>query len=339
MWKVPCHERGWDVSDGVHPIVTPLLTLSADVQSKFECASQRFGRVRVFHLDELYDDAREKYQSFLGLCRSSKRSSRDTNFVFLYPQFLVNHPDALAAVLHIASEQTLRFVVMDEAHLHVQHGESFRVECRAMVQVFFRPVFHPPPPRVCSVLSLFMSANIPQPYVPSLARLTTLRFPPAAIVRGSPAEFEQREIRMMQQVVNKNDYVKLGLEKVVDFFRESTEGKAVVFTNSKLRSFTYARALERKIDEAKLSAHVDIFHVHGSLLKTEKFWRIRLFCDPPDGNVVDANIRGLVGTNAVNVGIDDRLIEFVERFEFARDLLTAFRSRGVPLDCAAWRPS
>ena len=133
---------------------------------------------------------------------------------------------------------------------------------------------------------------------------------------------------MMQQVVNKNDYVKLGLEKVVDFFRESAEGKAVVFTNSKLRSFTYARALERKIDEAKLSAHVDIFHVHGSLLKTEKFWRIRLFCNPPDGNVVDANIRGLVGTNAVNVGIDDRLIEFVERFEFARDLLTAFQEQG-----------
>ena len=56
-----------------------------------------------------------------------------------------------------------------------------------------------------------------QPHVPSPALLTTLQFPSEFIVRGLPKEFEQREIGMKQQVYNKNSYVKLGLEYVINF--------------------------------------------------------------------------------------------------------------------------
>lgn len=130
---------------------------------------------------------------------------------------------------------------------------------------------------------------------------------------------------MKQQVCNKNDYVKLGLEYVVTFFQESAESKANIFTNSKTRSFTYMSAIKRKIDKTKLSAQVDIIHVHGLLLKTEKLWRIGLCCDPPEGSVIGTNMRGLAGVNAVNVGIDNDLLEFVIQFEFCRDLLAAFQ--------------
>ena len=98
---------------------------------------------------------------------------------------------------------------MDEVHLDVQHAESFREECRRLTTLFFRPVFHPPS-GVCTVRLFAMTATLPQPYVASLALLVTLRFPPRAVVRGTPTEFAQREIRMRQRVVLKRDYVTCG---------------------------------------------------------------------------------------------------------------------------------
>ena len=43
------------MEQGIVLIVIPLLTLSADVMSKFTCADQRFGAVTVQHIDELSD--------------------------------------------------------------------------------------------------------------------------------------------------------------------------------------------------------------------------------------------------------------------------------------------
>ena len=59
----------------------------------------------------------------------------------------------------------------------------------------------------------------------------------------------------------------------------------------------------------------------------EKFWRVRLFCHKIDDSN-DANLRALVGTSAVNVGIDNDAIDMVIRFELPRDLATAFQECG-----------
>ena len=138
-----------------------------------------------------------------------------------------------------------------------------------------------------------------------------MRFPFGSVVCGTPNEFAQREIRMRKQVCNKNNYSMRGLDHAVDLFRSSAQGKVVIFTNSKKKSFVFVDSLEKKIDEANLPLPFDVLHIHGSLLKTEKFLRIRLFCHPPTNDELDANILGLVGTNAANVGIDDDLIQLV----------------------------
>ena len=52
-------------------VFIPLLALSADVLSKFQKADPRYGRVRVFHVDELYKDDKAKYDAFLQLCWST----------------------------------------------------------------------------------------------------------------------------------------------------------------------------------------------------------------------------------------------------------------------------
>ena len=79
----------------------PLLSLSADVLEKFQSANQKFGRVRVYHLDELLPDYYPTYKEFINLCYSAKRSDTDTAYVFLSPESLFRHPDALRAVLHV----------------------------------------------------------------------------------------------------------------------------------------------------------------------------------------------------------------------------------------------
>ena len=111
-------------------------------------------------------------------------------------------------------------------------------------------------------------------------------------------------------------------------FRSSAQGKVVIFTNSKKKSLVFVDSLEKKIDEANLPVPVGVLHIHGALLNTEKFWRIWLFCYPHTNDELNTNIRGLAGTNTVNVGIDDNLIELVIRFKFPRDLSTVFQEQG-----------
>ena len=178
-------------------IFIPLLVLSADVVAKFKSANQQHGKVRVFHLDDLNGADRAKYRAFLSLCSSPKRSCQDTNFVFLSPQILINHPDALKALLCAAGQRTLRLVVIDEAHPHVQHGELFRQECRALTKCWFAPIFHPSNGQ-SFVRILVTTATLPNSYGRSLSQLTTVQFPFGSVVRGTPNEFAQREIRLWQ---------------------------------------------------------------------------------------------------------------------------------------------
>ena len=147
-------------------------------------------------------------------------------------------------------------------------------------------------------------------------------------MRGTPNEVAQREIRIRQQACNKNDCALCGLDHAVDLFQSSAKGKVVIVTNSKKKSFVFVDSLEKKTDEANLPVPVDVLHIHESLLNTENFWHIWLFCHPTANDELDTNIHVLVGTNAVNVGIDDDLIELVISLVFPCDLPTVFQEQG-----------
>jgi superfamily II DNA helicase RecQ len=62
-------------------------------------------------------------------------------FIFLSPQFLMNHQNAPHIFVTCMQEGTLCLIAMDEAHIHVQHGTSFRDDIRALQVDFFRRVF------------------------------------------------------------------------------------------------------------------------------------------------------------------------------------------------------
>jgi hypothetical protein len=61
----------------------------------------------IQHLDELYDAKKRAYQKLLGRCRALLPSTMTTIFIFLSPQFLVNHPDARDIFIDFLHRMTL----------------------------------------------------------------------------------------------------------------------------------------------------------------------------------------------------------------------------------------
>ena len=122
----------------------------------------------------------------------------------------------------------------------------------------------------------------------------------------------------------KGQFVSRGLTRIVEFIRANPTKSAVVFCNSRRQSQHFRDHLEQKLNKMKLN--VDVIHINGSLHKTNKFWRIRLFCD--EGHICEADFWLLVTRNAANVGIDKSTIGLQVQFKWTRDLPTYFQECG-----------
>ncbi len=314
---------------GVVLYFVPLLALSADILLKFSDADQSFGTIQAFNLDELYKNARGKYGELLSLVRGMTMITTSTNFVFLSPHFLVNHSDARNMFIGACASGVVSVVVVDEVHLFVQQGLTFRNEILDLRDIFFRPVFHPSGgARVPYALG--MSGTVPWGYDVDVSSIMTVKFTKDNTVRSSADEFAQREIHMRVRICNPGDYVKLGLGDVVDFLRNDASKSVVLFCNSRSLALKLTQSLESKLNSALLS-NADVLVVHGKQSLTDKIYRTRIFCEEGGGEELeDMSFRCLIGTSAINVGIDKRKVARQKRCEFPRDLPTLFqeRSRG-----------
>ncbi len=106
------------IERGIVLIFIPLLTLLVDVMHKFKDYNPTWGNVGVYHLDKLYDCNQQLYSSLLCGCASIGRDTLSMFFVFLSPQFLINHRNALVVFIACAQEQTLCLIAMDKVHIH-----------------------------------------------------------------------------------------------------------------------------------------------------------------------------------------------------------------------------
>jgi superfamily II DNA helicase RecQ len=161
------------IERGIVLIFIPLLTLSADVMSKFTCANQNFGAVAVQHLDELFDANKRVYCDLLERCRGLLQSTTTSVFIFLSPQFLINHPEARDVFIKCSHRTILCVIALDEAHIHIQHGTSFRSEIRALQVLFFAKIFREQSPMM-QLWLIVLTATMPTSYLPHLCRLLTV---------------------------------------------------------------------------------------------------------------------------------------------------------------------
>ena len=119
---------------------------------------------------------------------------------------------------------------------------------------------------------LATTATLPLDYRTSLFSLITAPVPIESVFRGSESDFANPDIELRQVICNKSDFVKVGLADTVLFLKSDPHGKCVIFTNSKIRSFRYLKAWESKLNKADVCT--DLLHIHGSLKKHDKLWRI-----------------------------------------------------------------
>ena len=125
------------VEKGLVYIMQNLHSLSADQLSKFQGANQAYGSVSAHNLDEVWAQSRTQYNAILCRAASLRRDTTSTLFLMSSPQFLLKHVELVNVLAAQAKERVLRLVVVDEVHLHVQQGTTFRHEIRALKDAFF----------------------------------------------------------------------------------------------------------------------------------------------------------------------------------------------------------
>ena len=308
------------VEKGITFILINLHSLSADQLAKFVEANQAYGTVEAHNADELYNQSRQLYYKVLRRARVLSVRTTSTMFFFASPQFVCNHPEFAQMLILQAEARVLRLVVLDEVHLHVQQGTSFRNAIRQLKDVFFCKVFKNSKvenrPKV-----IMATGTMTKKYVGLISDLTEIGLPPASVQWASFGDFEQRNIDM--QFVCSNATTKK-LDTVVDFLKGDDVHCACVFVGSREKSHKLNFELERKLDEALLG--VDVIHVHGSLDPKEKYWFIRIFCAKIDVPELCAKV--LLSTPAADVGIDNALVKFILVAGWPRDLCSYFQRRG-----------
>ena len=137
--------------------------------SMFTSASMHFRTVIVIiqHLDELFDYNQNAYRALLERCRALLWLRTMTLFMFLSPQFIINHPDAREVFIDCSNRTTLPVVALNEAYIHVQHRMSFRSKIRALQTLFFSKIFGNRPeserPRLIMLMATMPTDYLPQP--------------------------------------------------------------------------------------------------------------------------------------------------------------------------------
>ena len=123
---------------GVTLTITPLLSLGADQAKKVLLnASVEFGSVTAFHHDEMKDPATMQMDLVEKLL-SLPSDTTKTVLLFMSPQALQNNTCWQVLVKKLLISCLLRFVALNEIHLFVHFGMTFRLEFAALKELLFQ---------------------------------------------------------------------------------------------------------------------------------------------------------------------------------------------------------
>ena len=195
-----------------------------------------------------------------------RRLQNDTSFtifIICSPQFFVKNPAFTKTIVAAGERRILRLVVIDEVHLYVQHGSSFRADIRHLKDDLFVKVFHPTNPHL-HPKAILATGTLQSQYILMASSLTTIGLPPTMWQWGSSNDFKQRNITM--DLANSANHLTY-LDRVRDFVADADLGFVCVFTSSCEKSHHLLTNLERNLNEKQII--VNVIHVHGYLKSEE----------------------------------------------------------------------
>ena len=296
---------------GICLMIVPLLSLSADQVSKMRSIPQTEGMVDAMNLDEFPNQitGTEVFDGLIKRIQDMREDTTSTIFLIASPQFMTRESSKglMDAILKAHKDRRLlRTVVIDEAHLYVQHS-SFRTAIRMLKDTFFKIVFPEDDPSGHPNFVL-ASATMTPGMVKSAETLTNVKFPPDSRIWPGEDHYRQRDIKMdygvsntyaskMNEIVDRlkreesrkrrrhersagndvdsdvdSDYLSFGEE---DDEPERKRPCYVVFTNFPNQVEELNKKLGEKLD-AQLLEH-DTIMVHGGQPRETKFEHMNAF--------------------------------------------------------------
>ncbi len=118
-------------------IIDPLLALNANQKQKITSyqSTKETGVHNCFNLDEFRSNASQS-QLFDDI-KKIKKGTKQSFFLFSSPQAIQNSNHFQDLIKHLATNELLTMVVVDELHLFVHFGLSFRAEFKQLKKLLF----------------------------------------------------------------------------------------------------------------------------------------------------------------------------------------------------------
>jgi superfamily II DNA helicase RecQ len=321
----------------------PLLSVGADQDSKISTRveninerQQRIGSIVSIHLDEVKHVATQRKLATALL--SLNDDTAMTVFLFASPQAILKKEwDSVLGKL--ARRKLIRLICLDEVHLYVNFGLTFRHDFLKLKNTLFEWVRTQPLSHGSNSLLriplLLMTAtwNLELELIFSL--MTGVRPQQNLYVWASAKEMQRRQNRITM-IAGQKKGSKIQ-SHCIQLFGTSEDGTAVVYSNSRKAVEKIAIALNQFLDHEDL--HYDTVVVNGEMFAEQKFFYTRLFTknsatgrdgdgDDTSGNGV-YNPRVLIATaGAAGVGIDSPEVHLVLRDGFPPSILSLVQELG-----------
>ena len=123
------------VDCGVTLVIEELLAVATDQKSKVRSTSNAYGPILVYQLDSLKNPLLvNKLQSEL---LALKKTSNCTLFLYSSPECLMRQPWR-TLIIRLINNGVLKLVCVDEIHLYVMFGLTFRKEFIMLKDSFFK---------------------------------------------------------------------------------------------------------------------------------------------------------------------------------------------------------
>ena len=306
-----------DVVGGVTICICPLLSLGADQAKKILSKTKTDCRsITAFHLDELSTDALKKLKTFFQ--SANYPNSKTSIILFASPQAISSRYKVF--VDYLIKRNLIRFVVMDEIHLAVHFGSSFRKEFLLLKESFFSK----------------LNQNIPMAFFTATCSV----FIKTSVEKMFGFEFDvshwPSSCDMMHRSVGIHiAYTTRSFQYVTRTIKNhltphpSLPNKVIVYSNRRVRIFNFADKLEKHFDCDDDFKNVDVLTLVGTITKEEKAAYIRMFINGSSDPDSTLDMRVLCATSGVgNAGIDSPDIRSVYRIDFPPSILDFVQEKG-----------
>lgn len=325
------------VDCGVTVIIVETLALAADQRSKMSSANGIYGPILAYQLDSI--KKKELVEKLKKKLLSMKKNDTTTVFLYTSPECLIRQPWR-SLMVTLIDRGVMNLVCIDEIHLFVMFGITFRKEFTLLKSTFFRYLLGDNDPRskyatgLCHDLKvpiLLMTATFNNCLLRLLEKMIGVKVLPTNFLWAGREKMARRHICIdVSMTIQSTRYVKKILEATLS---GNLHKKAIVYTNT-------AACLEQLRSDLELwmdmqdNIQGDVLIIQGDLQPEVKFVSAQQFTrhieDPQ--TILDRNEyypRILLATaGCIGAGLDSSDVFSVIRVGFPSGILDMVQELG-----------